>query len=224
MTVRSSRASWCAKGGHGIHKTYTAGHARAHGGPNRARGTRTTPCLLTPTSGAQPAPARRAHAPTRQGGAARGKFCLAGATARYLGRVGLCLVGSRLRHALGPSPQAAQGPGPRAQEWKAAVLPRDLTEAGRFHGVPRARRRMYWVIRRSRNASRRAQPPYTAASRLQTRCTCETNAKAWSSVTVVQKSGTYILTFITPYSKRITPLVRSNVYLAGLRQRKSQPR
>ena len=71
---------------------------------------------------------------------------------------------------------------PRAQEWKAAVLPRDPAEACQFHGVPRARRRMYWVIRRSRNASRRAQPPYTAASRLQTRCTCETNAKAWSSV------------------------------------------
>ena len=173
--MRSSRASWCAKGGHGIHKTYTAGHARAHGGPNRARGTRTTPCLFTLTSGAQPAPARRAHAPTRQGGAARGKFCFAGATARSLGRVGLGLFGSRLR-------QPSSCPGPRAQEWKAAVLPRYLTEAGRFHGVPRARRRMYWVTRRSRNASRRAQPRYTAASRLQTRCTCETTQKAVSSV------------------------------------------
>ena len=73
---------------------------------------------------------------------------------------------------------------PRAQdpEWKAAVLPRGPAEAGRFHGVPRARRRMYWVTRRSRNASRRAQLPYTAASRLQTRCTCETTQKAVSSV------------------------------------------
>ena len=117
-------------------------------------------------------------------------------------------------------PPRAQDPGVEG----CGAAARDPAEAGRFHGVPRARRRMYWVTRRSRNTSRRAQPPYTAASRLQTRCTCETNAKAWSSVTVVQKSGTYILTFITPYSKRITPLVRSKVHLAGLRQRKAQPR
>ena len=88
---------------------------------------------------------------------------------------GCAFFGSRLR-------QPSSRPGPRAQEWKAAVLPRDPAEACQFHGVPRARRRMYWVTRRSRNTSRRAQPPYTAASRLQTRCTCETTQKAVSSV------------------------------------------
>ena len=175
VTVRSSRASWCAKGGHGIQKTYTAGHARAHGGPNRARGTRTTPCLFTPTSGAQPAPARRAYAPTRQGVVPRAESsALAVPQLATLAAWGCAFsaLGCARHSGRALKPPRAQGP-----EWKAAVLPRDPAEAGRFHGVPRARRRMYWVTRRSRNASRRAQPPYTAASRLQTRCTCDDNAK-----------------------------------------------
>ena len=49
--------------------------------------------------------------------------------------------------------------------------------------IPRrstSRRRMYWVTRRSRNASRRVRPPYTAASRLQTRCTCERGGRCLS--------------------------------------------
>ena len=139
------------------------------------------PCLFTPTSGAQPAPARRAHAPTRQGGAARGKFCFAGATARYTLAAWGCAfsaLGCATRSVRALKPPRAQGPG--VEGCGAAAR----SDRGRpiFHGVPRARRRMYWVIRRSRNASRRAQPPYTAASRLQTRCTCEATQKAVSSV------------------------------------------